>query len=1479
MENSKIIESVSLVTIDHYMCNPIDGLDSLYSEFWGTQVTKVPVLRIFGSTIQGVKCCLHIHGVYPYIFVQLESLDVSDNSNLYNFANSLEKAICLTVGVTSSKSKHIHNITVVSGKPFYGYHKENHQFLKVLFYNPYTAKVAVDLIQSGAVCNKIFQPHEAHIPFHLQFMIDYNIHGMNYVQLSSVKYRSIEKQVIPKISRCTKEMDTLAVDILNPNLNIGELQSPGLSTIRSQINKLSSDLNVTRQGIEVFSGDRKPVVKSNLELKFKNDLQKKLDEIKKQVISSTSLSELEASVNEDIVQNLSQTFQSQAQLWDSQSIDLMNLLMNEKINSPDNVKSFSYKAASDEEDNLDNDFNEDELSMSLVDLHERHSQTINCHVDFNKENSELTNEEYINFISPNSSQESNVVNLTIVASSGDETICGEEKNLENSSSQAVINEHTQLHYDSYNDYDSMFNIKRTLWTLKTKPPTHHDALNFLDKFKKVYNLKTNTFKNTSVIESIRKQLLSISCTGFNDFNFFASENNVILEPLKKAPTYSMAMKWLEKYKSKCKRKRKKKGINTPQSIPKSLILKKLNHSTPKLSQGIFNTSLLGTVKESHSRQSTKRKLSTLFMDSLNVDSSNDSQIDFFNSLKTSNSSDSHILDGIQAYGSSHNFCVDRDNNNNLTIITMELYTQTRSTLNPDPEYDSIHGIFYHVLSGSFDKTSTTGCILVDERIYSNDLSHFKSKIILCHTEDDLLDKFIEIVNNWDPDIICGYEIEMQSWGYLKQRCGNLGRNINSELSRLITEHDTSIDYNYEEAVNIDLKFKGRIVLDIWRLLRHELAVQSYSFENMVYLILNQRVPSYSYQTLSYWWNHESLLFRWLTIDYYLFKVENTINIIQQLDLIGRTVELAKLFGIQFYEVLSRGSQFRVESMMLRLAKKKNYVAVSPSIKQRAEMNAPQSLPLIMEPKSRFYTDPVVVLDFQSLYPSIIIAYNYCFSTCLGSIDLLGKFELFKFGCTKLNVPFETLINLIDDLTISPCGVAFVKKNLCQGILPTMLQEILDTRIMVKNLMKEQKNNKRLWKILNAQQLGLKLIANVTYGYTAANFSGRMPSIEVGDSVVSKGRETLERAIDLIQSTKNWNAEVVYGDTDSIFVLLKGRSKEDAFKIGNEMADTITKDNPIPVKLKFEKVYYPCILQTKKRYCGYMYENIEQKQPKYEAKGIETVRRDGCPAVSKILEKSLCILFETKSIASVRKYVDKQFKKIFKGNVNIQDFLFAREYRGRRGYKPGACVPALELAKQWSAVDRRAEPRVKERVPYLIVAGPKGLPLIKLVRSPMFYLKEKSARLNAEYYISRVIIPPLQRCFSLLNVDINQWYSEVPRIYHYHFPELMLENKRKCTLSQYFFSVNCILCNRLSQNGFCEQCVQNPQYLVLQLNHLLSKWTKKQSDLGTICRSCCGRNVELKCNSLNCQIFYSSQQAIKDMQQYSYINDIRDNLNV
>ncbi len=82
--------------------------------------------------------------------------------------------------------------------------------------------------------------------------------------------------------------------------------------------------------------------------------------------------------------------------------------------------------------------------------------------------------------------------------------------------------------------------------------------------------------------------------------------------------------------------------------------------------------------------------------------------------------------------------------------------------------------------------------------------------------------------------------------------------------------------------------------------------------------------------------------------------------------VGRTSELARVFGIKFFNVLSRGSQFRVESMMLRLAKPQNYILTALSRKQVGAQPAMECLPLIMEPVSRVYNSPVVRFDLSLL---------------------------------------------------------------------------------------------------------------------------------------------------------------------------------------------------------------------------------------------------------------------------------------------------------------------------------------------------------------------------------------------------------------------------------------------------------------------------------------------------------------------------------
>lgn len=71
------------------------------------------------------------------------------------------------------------------------------------------------------------------------------------------------------------------------------------------------------------------------------------------------------------------------------------------------------------------------------------------------------------------------------------------------------------------------------------------------------------------------------------------------------------------------------------------------------------------------------------------------------------------------------------------------------------------------------------------------------------------------------------------------------------------------------------------------------------------------------------------------------------------------------------------------------------------------------MPLIMEPEAGFYSSPLIVLDFQSLYPSVMIAYNYCYSTCLGRIaNFQGRNKL---GISELNLPPGLLAKLQDHI--------------------------------------------------------------------------------------------------------------------------------------------------------------------------------------------------------------------------------------------------------------------------------------------------------------------------------------------------------------------------------------------------------------------------------------------------------------------------------
>ena len=810
--------------------------------------------------------------------------------------------------------------------------------------------------------------------------------------------------------------------------------------------------------------------------------------------------------------------------------------------------------------------------------------------------------------------------------------------------------------------------------------------------------------------------------------------------------------------------------------------------------------------------------------------------------------------------------------NNLSQLSVEVFVTTTNDLYPDPLKDPVNIIFWRYENDNVSLNYVTEGLLCFEKQASKYQKLYQCckfqnlKVVFFDDERSLFDALVELVQCLDPDILSGFEIHASSWGYvIKRASAAFDFDIAQELSRVsfkaINKVGDRWGYNHASAI----KIVGRHMLNIWRILRKELNLLSYTIENIVYQVLHKRIPHFSYRSLSEMWQTDNFD---VVINYWKSRIDFNIQLLGNIDVLPKITEQARLIGIDFYSVIYRGSQFKVESIMGRITRSENYIMLSPTRKEVNTQKPIESISLVIEPASGLYTSPLVVLDFQSLYPSIMIAYNYCYSTILGDVRLMKSNSKTKIGVNDNYCLQENLLNAIgaENINIAPNGVMFVKSSVRKSVLAKMLTNLLDTRIMVKSLMAQLKKHAagaNLVRDLNSMQLALKLILNVTYGYTAASWSGRMPCQEIADAIVETGRETLLKAIKQIEANDKWGAKVVYGDTDSLFVYFPGKTKAEAFAFGREMADAVTNSNPAPVKLKFEKVYLPSLLMAKKRYAGNMFEFEDQLTPKLDAKGIEIIRRDGNPAQQKMVEQCIRLLFSTKDLSQIKAFVQNEFSKIMCGKVLVQDFCFAKEvklgyYKSEKTMPPGAV-----LAKKLMEQDNQNEPQYKERVPFVVVKGKKNDLLRDRCIPPLQYLQNMDKfQLDSDYYIIKTLIPPLNRIFNLMGVNVDEWWKEIPK-------NQSLDDFSSNTIVKQVKLNACLRCGKASSRKICFSCTSDKEYV--QEIYPIAKRIEKMDNTLKVCRQCvavnyCNNNNAKssnfihQCNAQTCSVYYQRYKA-------------------
>ena len=476
-------------------------------------------------------------------------------------------------------------------------------------------------------------------------------------------------------------------------------------------------------------------------------------------------------------------------------------------------------------------------------------------------------------------------------------------------------------------------------------------------------------------------------------------------------------------------------------------------------------------------------------------------------------------------------------------------------------------------------------------------------------EAKMLMAWRDFLEKVDPDVIIGYNIANFDFPYLLDRAKHLKCHKFPYWSRLNSVISQAKDTNFssKQMGNRDTKAtntNGRIQLDLLQLIQRDHQLRSYTLNSVCAHFLGEQKEDVHHTMITELFNGTPDSRRRLAV-YCLKDAYLPQRLMDKLMCLVNYTEMARVTGVPFNYLLARGQQVKFISQLFRKAREEQLVI--PNLRNEHSEEQYEGATVI-EPTRGYYDVPIATLDFASLYPSIIQAHNLCYTT------LLNKTSIEKLGLKK-----------DEDYIVTPNGDMFCTAKIRKGLLSQILEELLGARKRAKKeLAVETDTFKKA--VLNGRQLALKISANSVYGITGATV-GKLPCLAIASSTTSYGRQMIEKTKDEVEAKYtiangySHDAQVIYGDTDSVMVKFGVKELEKAMELGNEAAAYVSSKFIKPIKLEFEKVYFPYLLINKKRYAG-LYWTSPEKYDKMDSKGIETVRRDNCRLVQTVIETVL-----------------------------------------------------------------------------------------------------------------------------------------------------------------------------------------------------------------------------------------------------------------
>ncbi|MFP3278227.1 MAG: DNA-directed DNA polymerase [Candidatus Micrarchaeota archaeon] len=612
----------------------------------------------------------------------------------------------------------------------------------------------------------------------------------------------------------------------------------------------------------------------------------------------------------------------------------------------------------------------------------------------------------------------------------------------------------------------------------------------------------------------------------------------------------------------------------------------------------------------------------------------------------------------------------------LSHISFDIETYNPKGV-PRPEKDPVIMISY--TNGNDSKVLTTKKIE-------------KDFVLIFENEKSLIQGFSNIISELDPDIIAGYNSSNFDLPYLLAR--SKATKANFSIGRLSgdvkKEHHGLI-----EAVHIP----GRVNLDIYNVAKFVsvvgaaeklIKVNNFKLDEIYTAVTGKKKRMVERRDIWRLWDSNELdeLAEYSLGD--SLVLDELYNFFIPLEL-----EVAKVSGTTLGEAAISTTGQLVEWLLMREAHKNNQIIPNKPSDEEVERRLanPVEGAYVKTPEAGIYKN-IAVLDFRGLYPSIIVAHN---------------------------IDPSTICNDCTDYYESPIGVRFRKEPI--GIAPKLLKSLIEERIEVKKAYKKDPDNKAL----GARNMALKILANSFYGYLGYARS-RWYSRECAGSVTAYGRQYI---MSVINEAEKSGFKSLYTDTDSVFLLLEGKSKDDVFAFLKKINSML----PSGMELELEDFYTSGVfvgkrsgdVGAKKKYA------LLSENGRIKIRGFELVRRDWADIARETQRKVLELILKEGSKEKVIETVREVIEKLRSGNVPIKELVIHTQLRKSiRSYD----VTSPELAAAKKAIER-GQKKVDElegtTIGYVITKHGNTI-------SEKAELEEFATDYDADYYIEHQVIP-------------------------------------------------------------------------------------------------------------------------------------------